>query len=231
MIIGSHDITLDILADELKKTRSHVRVASGNVGSLGGLMALRKGTAHVAGCHLLEAETGTYNIPYIKKYLKGVPVHVFNLVKREQGLIVQKQNPKEITGIEDLTRDDVVFINRQLGSGTRILFDYKLNELGVDPSRITGYENEEYTHMNVAVAVLSGLADVGLGILAAARALDLGFLPLVKEQYDLVIPCSCVDDPKIRLLLEVIGSEEFKERIKGLGGYDPEKSGQLWNEI
>ncbi len=228
MITGSHDITLDILSDELRKTGSFIRIASGNVGSLGGLMALRKATAHVAGSHLLETETGTYNISYIKKYLQGVPVHVFNLVTREQGLIVKKQNPKGIGGIEDLTRDDVAFINRQLGSGTRILLDYKLNELGVDPSQITGYENEEYTHMNVAVAVLSGLADAGLGILAAARALDLGFIPLLKEQYDLVIPSSFVDDPKIQLLLEVIRSEGFKERIKGLGGYDPENSGNVW---
>ena len=153
---------------------------------------------------------------------------MFNLVTREQGLIVQKQNPKGIGGIEELTRDDVVFINRQLGSGTRILLDYKLNELGVDPMRITGYENEEYTHMNVAVAVLSGLADAGLGILAAARALDLGFIPLLREQYDLVIPSSFVDDPRIGLLLEVIRSGEFKERIKRLGGYDPENSGNVW---
>lgn len=231
MIIGSHDIALDILSDELRKTGSPIRVASGNVGSLGGLMALRKGTAHVAGSHLLDTETGTYNISYIQKYLQGVPVHVFHLVMREQGLIVQKHNPKGIRGIEDLTRDDVVFINRQLGSGTRILLDYKLHELGIDAGKITGYENEEYTHMNVAVAVLSGMADAGLGILAAARALDLDFIPLLTEQYDLVIPSSFVDDPKIKSLLEAIRSEGFKERIKGLGGYNPENSGNVWKVI
>jgi len=231
MIIGSHDIALDILSDELRKTGRPVRIASGNVGSLGGLMALRKGTAHVAGSHLLDTETGTYNISYIQKYLRGLPVHVFHLVEREQGLIVQKQNPKGIGGIEDLTRDDVIFINRQLGSGTRVLLDYKLHELGIDATRITGYENEEYTHMNVAVAVQSGLADAGLGILAAARALDLGFIPLVREQYDLVIPSSFVNDPRIGLLLEVIRSEDFRERIKGLGGYNPENSGTLWKVI
>jgi putative molybdopterin biosynthesis protein len=231
MIIGSHDIALDILSDELKKTGGPLRIASGNVGSLGGLMALRKGTAHVAGSHLLDTQTGTYNISYIERYLHQTPVHVFHLVMREQGLIVQPQNPKGIRGIEDLTRDEVAFINRQLGSGTRILLDYKLNELGIDPSRIMGYENEEYTHMNVAVAVLSGLADVGLGILAAARALNLDFIPLIREQYDLVIPSSFVDDPKIGLLLDVIRSEDFKERIRALGGYDPEQSGNLWKVI
>ena len=221
-------MALDILSDELRKTGSPIRIASGNVGSLGGLMALRKGTAHVAGSHLLDTETGAYNISYIQKYLQGVPVHVFHLVMREQGLIVRKQNPKGIRGIEDLTRDDVVFINRQLGSGTRILLDYKLHELGIDARQITGYETEEYTHMNVAVAVLSGMADAGLGILAAARALDLDFIPLLTEQYDLVIPSSFVDDPKIKGLLEAIRSEEFKERIKGLGGYNPENSGNVW---
>jgi len=231
MIIGSHDIALDILSDELKKSGSPIRIASGNVGSLGGLMALRKGTAHVAGSHLLDTETGVYNVSYIERYLQGMPVHVFHLVLREQGMIVQAKNPKAIRGIEDLTRDDVSFINRQLGSGTRILLDYKLNELGIDPSQINGYENEEYTHMNVAVAVLSGLADVGVGILAAARALNLDFIPLAREQYDLVIPSSFVDDPKIELLLNVIRSEEFKERIKALGGYDPENSGNLWKVI
>lgn len=231
MIIGSHDMALDILSDELKKTGTPVRIASGNVGSLGGLMALRKATAHVAGSHLLDTETGEYNISYIKKYLQGIPVHVFHLVMREQGLIVQAQNPKGIRTIEDLTRDDVSFINRQLGSGTRILLDYKLDKLGIDPSQITGYENEEYTHMNVAVAVLSGLADAGLGILAAARALELDFIPLIREQYDLVIPSSFVDDPKIGLLLDVIRSEEFKDRIRRLGGYDPEQSGSLWKVI
>jgi len=231
MIIGSHDIALDILSDELRKTGSPIRVASGNVGSLGGLMALRKGTAHVAGSHLLDTETGAYNVSYIQKYLQGMPVHVFHLVMREQGLIVQKHNPKGIRGLEDLTREDVVYINRQLGSGTRILLDYKLRELGMEAGQINGYENEEYTHMNVAVAVLSGMADAGLGILAAARALDLDFIPLVTEQYDLVIPSSYVDEPKIKILLETARSEDFKERIKALGGYHPESSGDLWKVI
>ena len=168
--IGSHDITLDILSDEIRNRGNDIRIASGNVGSLGGLLALKKGTAHMAGCHLLDIQTGEYNISYIRKYLEGVPVHVFNLVERDQGLIIQKGNPKEVKGIGNLKRDDITFVNRQPGSGTRILFDYKLKEMGIDPARINGYENEEYTHMNVAVSVLNGMADVGLGIMAAARA-------------------------------------------------------------
>ena len=231
VIIGSHDITVDILSDEIREKDSAIRIASGNVGSLGGLLALKKGKAHVAGAHLLDTATGEYNISYIQKYLKRVPAHVFNLVVREQGLIIQRGNPKQVRGIGDLTRDDLSFVNRQLGSGTRILFDYKLQEMGIDPSQIRGYDDEEYTHMNVAVAVLNGMADVGLGIMAAAKALDLDFIPLLSEQYDLVIPSSFVNDHKIQLLISVARSKEFRNRVEALGGYNPEKSGALWKVI
>ncbi len=231
VIIGSHDITLDILSDEIRGKSDGIRIVSGNVGSLGGLLALKKGTAHMAGSHLLDTQTGGYNISYIHKYLKDFPVHVFNLVLREQGIIIQKGNPKGVKGIEDLIRDGITFVNRQPGSGTRILFDYKLKEMGIDTSHINGYENEEYTHMNVAVAILNGMADTGLGIMAAARALDLDFIPVVKEQYDLIIPSSFVEDPRIKLLISVTSSKEFRDRVKGLGGYDPAKSGDLWKII
>ncbi len=231
VIIGSHDITVDILSDEIREKDSAIRIASGNVGSLGGLLALKKGTAHVAGAHLLDTATGEYNISYIQKYLKRVPVHVFNLVVRDQGLIIQRGNPRQVRGIGDLTRDDLSFVNRQPGSGTRILFDYKLQEMGIDPSQIRGYDNEEYTHMNVAVAVLNGMADVGLGIMAAAKALDLDFIPVLSEQYDLVIPSPFVNDHKIQLLISVARSKEFRNRVEALGGYNPEKSGALWKVI
>lgn len=231
VIIGSHDITVDILSDEIRDKDSAIRIASGNVGSLGGLLALKKGTAHVAGAHLLDTATGEYNISYIQKYLKRVPVHVFNLVVRDQGLIIQRGNPRQVRGIGDLTRDDLSFVNRQPGSGTRILFDYKLQEMGIDPSQIRGYDNEEYTHMNVAVAVLNGMADVGLGIMAAAKALDLDFIPVLSEQYDLVIPSPFVNDHKIQLLISVARSKEFRNRVEALGGYNPEKSGALWKVI
>lgn len=231
VIIGSHDITLDILSDEIRKKGSGIRVASGNVGSLGGLIALKKGTAHAAGSHLLDTQTGEYNISYIQRYLKGLPVHVFHLVSREQGLIVQKGNPKMIKGIEDLTRQEISFVNRQPGSGTRILFDYCLDELGINPDRIAGYQGEEYTHMNVAVSVLNGGADAGLGIMAAARALGLDFIPVATEQYDLIIPSSFVDDPRIEVLIGVTRSEEFRRRVLALGGYNPERSGDLWKTV
>ncbi len=231
VIIGSHDMSLDILSDEIRRKGGGTRIASGNVGSLGGLLALKKGAAHLCGSHLLDIETGEYNISYIRKYLKGVPVHVFNLVTREQGLIIQKGNPRGIKGIGDLAGDTITFVNRQPGSGTRILLDYKLKEMGIDPASLTGYENEEYTHMNVGVAVLNGMADAGLGIMAAAKALGLDFIPVLEEQYDLVIPTSFLDDSKIKLVLTVARSEEFRHRVKGLGGYNPAKSGSLWRVV
>ncbi len=231
VVIGSHDMTLDVLSDEVRRRDRAVRIVSGNVGSLGGLLALKRGTAHVAGSHLLDTQTGEYNISYIEKHLTKVPVHVFNLVEREQGLILQKGNPKGVAGIGDLTRGDLTFVNRQPGSGTRILLDYKLQGMDIDPSQIQGYDNEEYTHMNVAVAVLNGLADVGLGIMAAAKALDLDFIPVLREQYDLVIPSAFVNDRRIQLLITVAGSKGFRERVESMGGYNPKKSGALWKVL
>jgi putative molybdopterin biosynthesis protein len=148
-------------------------------------------------------------------------------VIRDQGLIIQPGNPKGIKGIEDLGRDDISFINRQGGSGTRILLDYKLKQLGIDPSTIKGYEDEEFTHMSVAVAVLSGTDDVGLGIYAAAKALSLDFIPVVTEQYDLVIPEIHFESENIQILLEIINTADFKKRVEALGGYSTEKTGEI----
>ncbi|MFH1293696.1 MAG: molybdopterin biosynthesis protein [Pseudomonadota bacterium] len=231
VIIGSHDINIDILADEIRRQGHNIRISSGNVGSLGGLIALKKGTCHMAGSHLLDAETGQYNISYIKRYLKGVRISLFHLVLRDQGLIVAKGNPKGIKDIEDLAGSDIVFVNRQAGSGTRVLFDYNLGQLGIQPSAIKGYDHDEFTHMAVAVDVLSGAADCGMGIFAAARALDLDFVPMVREQYDLVIPSAMVEQPNIKVVLDTIRSWHFRERVAALGGYDPSKSGELWREI
>ena len=231
VVIGSHDISLDVLADEIRSSGRTVRISSGNVGSLGGLMALRKETCHMAGSHLLDPRTGEYNLSYIRRYLPGVPVSVFHLVLRDQGLMVPAGNPKAIRGIEDLERDDVTFINRQAGSGTRVLLDYELARLGIDGGSIRGYDRDEYTHMAVAVDVLSGAADCGMGIRAAARALDLEFIPLVQEQYDLVIPTHLVSRPTIQAVLDTIGSDRFRSRVTALGGYDPAASGELWVEL
>jgi len=229
VIIGSHDNTLDILANEIKKWDYQLSISSSNVGSMGGLIALRKGNAHMCGSHLFDPETGEYNFPYIKRYLRGIDVKVVNLTFREQGLIVGQGNPKGIKGLEDLTREDVVFINRQPGSGTRILLDYKLKQLNIEPSQIQGYDRDEFTHMAVAVNVLSGSADVGLGIYAAAKALGLDFIPIVKERYDLIIPETFHRQQRIQTLLEVIRSQGFKDRVVQLGGYDVSMTGEvLW---
>lgn len=224
VVIGSHDLTLDVLADELGPR--NVYLSSSHVGSLGGLLALRHRTCHLATSHLLDEETGLYNWPYIKRYLADIPVRVFHGVMREQGLMVRKGNPKSVRGLEDLVREDVTFINRQAGAGTRVLLDYHLARLGLHPARIRGYQMEEYTHTSVAVAVLSGVADVGMGVLAAARALDLEFIPVATEQYDLVIPEEYLKDEKIVTLLDVVRSPRFKNRVLALGGYGVERTGE-----
>jgi putative molybdopterin biosynthesis protein len=231
VVIGSHDITIDLLGDEIRRRGHNIRVTSGNVGSLGGLTAVRKGICHMAGSHLLDTETGEYNISYIKRYIKGLKVSVFHLVLRDQGLILAKGNPKNIKGVEDLTREDVMFVNRQAGSGTRVLFDYRLGQVGIKPESVRGYDHEEFTHMAVAVDVLSGAADCGVGIYAAARALNLDFLPLEREQYDLVLPSAFVEIPAMHVVFETIRSRNFRERVKALGGYDPAQSGQFWVEL
>ncbi len=227
VIVGSHDNTLDILADEIKTRYSRLTLSSSHVGSMGGLMAIKRGVCHLAGSHLLDTEDGTYNVSYVKKYLPGIAVKLVHLVLRDQGLIIRRKNPKNIRGIEDLARRDVSFINRQAGSGTRILLDYRLNQLGMNATDINGYQHEEFTHMAVAVAVLSGTADVGLGIYAAAKALDLDFIPVVTEQYDLVISGEHFESPNIQRLLETISRAQFKHRVEALGGYSTEKTGQI----
>jgi putative molybdopterin biosynthesis protein len=226
VVVGSHDNTLDVLADQLKAGRTGLSLSSSHVGSMGGLMAIRRGVCHLAGAHLLDPSDGSYNVSYIRKYLPGRAIKLVNLVHRDNGLIVQPGNPKRIFGIEDLTRPEVAFINRQGGSGTRLLLDYRLKQLGIDPAAIRGYALEEFTHMAVAVAVLTGSADAGLGIYAAAKALALEFIPVVTEVYDLVIPAEFYDTENIRTLLEVIRSAEFQARAGALGGYSTAHTGE-----
>jgi putative molybdopterin biosynthesis protein len=231
VIVGSHDNTLDVLADQLRAGSSGLSLSSSHVGSMGGLMAVKRGLCHLAGSHLLDTADGSYNTGYIKRYLPELfaakQVRLINLVFRDQGLIVRPGNPKRIKGIEDLAREDVTMINRQGGSGTRILLDYRLRELGIDPGQINGYGNEEFTHMSVAVAVLSGTADAGLGICAAARALKLDFVPVVTEQYDLVVPEAFFETRIFQVLLETIRSAAFKTRVAALGGYGTAKTGEI----
>jgi putative molybdopterin biosynthesis protein len=227
--VGSHDIALDILAQFLAERGR--RLASASVGSLGGLVALQRGEAHLAGTHLLDPDTGEYNLRYIRQYLTGVPVQVLMLVKRQQGLIVQHGNPKSIHSLKDLTRSDLVFINRQRGAGTRVLLDYHLNQIGISTQAIRGYEVEEYTHLSVAAAIASGRADCGLGIAAAAQALELTFVPLYEERYELVIPKIYADSPLLLPLFDILSDPHFRELVESLPGYDASEMGVVVTEI
>jgi len=227
MAVGSHDNTLDILADQISQKYPGLKLASSHVGSLGGILALRRGTCHLAGTHLLDTDDGTYNVSYIKKYLSHMSVRCMHLVMREQGLIIQKDNPKNILSIADLKRQDVQLINRQAGSGTRILLDYLLQQHNILPDEISGYFSDEFTHMGVAVNILSGAADVGIGILSAAKALDLGFIPITREQYDLVIPDLYWETPLIQGLVTIVRSLDFQKSVLALGGYHTDRTGEI----
>lgn len=227
LAIGSHDNTLDLLDSFLRKKHPGYALASAHVGSMGGLGALAEGRCHLAGSHLLDEDTGVYNQSAIAARLKGVPVMLVRLVEREQGLILPPGNPQGVTAIEHLTRDDVIFINRQRGSGTRVLLDYELKRRNLRSGHIAGYENEEYTHMNVAVAVLSGRATAGLGVRAAANALGLDFVPVGVEEYDLVIPTRYRDEARMLALLDVVRSKEFKQAVFAMGGYGVDNTGDV----
>lgn len=227
--VGSHDMTLDLMAQFL--SHSNRRLASTNVGSLGGLVSLRRGEAHLAGAHLLDEETGEYNLAYIQQYMPEIPVKVVALVGREQGLLVQPGNPKRIMSLEGLVRPDVFYVNRQRGAGTRLLLDYHLDKMGIQQTDIKGYDQEEYTHLAVAAAIASGRADCGLGITAAAHALGLDFVPLFDERFDLVIPIMHYESPLLEPLLDLFHNSQFKEIVGGLPGYDIEPMGELIAEM
>jgi putative molybdopterin biosynthesis protein len=227
LFTGSNDLTIGVLDDQLRARYPNLRISASNVGSLGGLVALKRGEAHIIGTHLLDPATGVYNLRDLKKQQLLAKVVLMNLVIREQGLIVLKGNPKKIKGIKDLVRHDVTFINRQPGAGTRVLLDYKLTKLKLKPQQVRGYEREEVTHMAVAVAVASGLADTGLGIKSAAKALGLDFIPVEREDYDLVFLKNLFTSSMGQKLVEVIRSEAFKQAVERLDGYDTAKTGTI----
>jgi putative molybdopterin biosynthesis protein len=223
--IGSHDLVLDMAASALRAADPLVTLASSNVGSLGGLVALRDGLCHVAGSHLLDPATGEYTLPYVDKLL-GDDAAVIRLVHRDQGLIVAPGNPLGLTGIEDLTRPDLRYVNRQRGAGTRALLDHELGSRGLDASAITGYAREEHTHLAVAAAVAAGRADTGLGILAAARAFGLDFVPVAREPYDLVLRAATMDDDLLAPLWELLARPGFRAEVEALGGYSCAETGR-----
>jgi putative molybdopterin biosynthesis protein len=225
LAMGSHDPMLDLLGQYYAASAAGYRLASTNVGSLGGLVALRRREAHVAGIHLFDPESAAYNLPYIRKYLPDVEVQLITFAHREQGLIVAQGNPLGIASLDDLPR--VRYVNRQRGAGTRILLDYELEQRGISADQVSGYDHEEYTHLAVAAAVASGIADCGLGVRNAALAMNLDFVPVTWERYDLVIPQAHLEDPKVRAFMEVLTSDSFKAALGQQAGYDISETGKV----
>lgn len=219
-IIGSHDPLIDEVADILKRQDPDSVVSSSHVGSMGAIMAVKRGEAQMGAIHLLDEETGGYNDSYVSKYFKDGGVKLEKGVKRVQGLMVAKGNPKGIKGFTDVAREDISYVNRQKGAGTRILCDYLIKKNGMSASDIYGYEREEFTHTSVAAQIASGTADAGLGIYSAAKTYGLDFIPICNEEYDLLIDENAYETDKIKDFLKVLHSDELKERLKKLGGYE-----------
>lgn len=225
--IGSHDLLLDIMAEQLHRRGSHIGLSSTHQGSMGGVMALRKGECHIAPVHLLNTEDGRYNEYLFKRYFANGGAALVKGVGRSQGLIIQPGNPKGLNSIADLNRDDVGYVNRQRGSGTRVLLDYLLEKEKVEKSSITGYEREMTTHMAVASAVKSGTADCGLGVYSAAAVNGLDFIPVGREDYDFLVRTDMLDHPAFTQFLETLGSDDFSKALKKLGGYELSEPGML----
>lgn len=222
---GSHDLLLDVISDLMSGESEGIRLASTHIGSLGGLMALQRGEAHITPTHLLDEETGVYNVSYIKSLFPDEDMVLVKGVRRVQGLMVAPGNPLGIKSVEDLTR--VRFVNRQRGAGTRVLLDYKLKQAGISPSEIDGYDAEAATHMAVAAQVAGGEADCGMGVYSAAHAMGLDFIPVGDEEYDFAMRAETLDSPEIHCFLRLLASDAFKEKLDELGGYSLEGSGEM----
>ena len=227
VVIGSHDPLLDELADMLHLENPELYMSSSHVGSMGGIMAIRRGEAHAAGCHLLDTADGSYNRSFIRKYFPKGDVRLISCVGRQQGLMVARGNPLNIRKFSDIARDGVRYVNRQKGSGTRILTDYLCKREHVDASAIYGYDREELTHTSVAAQIVSGSADAGMGIYSAAKLYDLDFIPICIEEYDLIIPDHAWETPMVRSLLTILKSDAFREKILSLGGYTVDNPGEV----
>jgi putative molybdopterin biosynthesis protein len=216
---GSHDLTIDLLSSELKSVRKDMRIISSHVGSMAGLMAIKKGEAHVAGVHLLDPITKQYNLPYVQKVLKGQDVVLYPFLKRKQGLFLHEGNPLHINSVFDIAENGAHFVNRQKGAGTRILFDLLLEEAKISPDDINGYDREMFSHLSVAAEVKNNAKTVGLGIQPAAKAMGIEFKAIADEDYDLVMTRKFFDSEKGKQLIEVIRSDMFRKQVEGIGGY------------
>jgi len=228
LAVGSHDMLLDILSDLLGERLLGASLSSAHVGSLGGLTALKRGECHLAGTHLIDEETGEYNVSWVRRFFGEGEAALINLSHRTQGLILPPGNPRRLSSLADLVESGALFVNRQRGSGTRQLLDFRLRQEGLEPERINGYQRELFTHLAVAAAVKTGGAEVGLGILAAARALELDFVPIAEERYDMAIRPDALELPALRAVLEIMQSTDFRERVAAAGGYDLRDVGKRW---
>ena len=225
LAVGSHDVAIDLLAGRL--AARDLELVSANVGSIAGLAALADGATHVAGTHVLDAGSGTYNDVAVRRYVTGKRVALALLARRSQGLIVRRGNPLALHSLVDVAARGARFVNRQKDAGTRMLLDVLLRRDGVDPAAIGGYDRVEFTHLAVAALIADGSADCGLGILAAARALGCDFVPLAEEPYELALDAAYVDEPRIALLLATLSDPALRAEIEALGGYDASSSGAL----
>lgn len=227
VVIGSHDPLLDEVADMMHRADPTVFMSSSHVGSMGGIMAIRRGEAHAGGCHLLDTETGVYNLSFLKKIFPNGGIRLVRCVGRQQGLMLAKGNPLDIKGFADIAKNGVRYVNRQKGSGTRVLMDYLCEQYAVNVSDIYGYEREELTHTSVAAQIANGSADAGMGIYSAAQLYDLDFLPICIEEYDLIIPDHAWETPVVQQLIATLKSPAFREKMLAMGGYTVDHPGEI----
>lgn len=226
-IAGSHDFLIEHLIKYVSKQADFLSLHPSYIGSLEGLLMLYRGNCDVAAVHLLDPSSGEYNLPFIKMFFVHEPLTVLRLASREQGFIVAKGNPKEIQGFQDLARADITFVNRQKGAGTRFLLDYCLAKEKILPSSIKGYGTEEWNHLSTASHIARGIADAALGIRSAAEQLDLDFIPVKHEHFDLIFRWTPQNEAALLHLLDLIQLTSFKESVKELGGYDTTDFGKI----
>jgi putative molybdopterin biosynthesis protein len=227
LAIGSHDPLIDELSDMLHAKDPQLYLSSTHVGSMGGIMAVKRGESHIAGCHLLDEESGEYNYSYMEKYFPDGGIRLVECVGRTQGIMVAKGNPLGIEKFEDLAKPGLRYVNRQKGSGTRVLTDYLVKKYGMDETSIDGYDREESTHTSVAAQIAAGSGDAGMGIYSAAKIYDLDFVPVCTEQYDFIIADFAWELPQVQKIIEILKSDEFARRINALGGYTLEHPGTV----
>ena len=227
VVIGSHDPLIDELAQLVHARWPELSVASTHVGSMGAIVAAKRGENHCGGIHLLDEATGEYNESYLEKHFPKGGVRQVECVYRQQGLMVAPGNPLGIGSLADLAQEGRRYVNRQKGSGTRILADFVCKRDGIDPGAIYGYDHEEFTHTAVAALVEAGSADAGMGIYSAAKMYGLGFVPVCEEQYDLLVPDYAWDTPMVRALVETLQGDDFRARMEELGGYRVDRPGRV----